>query len=849
MENFNEVRRKYSDMLKRQSDGINEILNTAKGSELISLSVHDELKSIKTSAERLKRKLDSNEFEIAIVGLEKAGKSTFANALMGNDILPTKDERCTYTSTSICYGEKDEAVVEFFGKDEFDRDFSEKISRLGIDTQQTFEEWTEEKFNKCLSEHGEYSPEYSNLISDIRDIFKYKDRIEYFLGNSKRTFSESEFANELKGYIEDPEKAIAVKQITILSTKFERMKNAVIYDVPGFDSPTQMHKDQTMAKMKQADAIILVAAADKPSFNDSLVKFFSNVTIDDDNVKISDKTFIFANRADCAATLEENKAKIRSELEIYRIMNPSYINKRLIAGSAKARIDKENGNENSPALTGIKAKGITDGIGEMQSVLEDYNNTERLRVLSEKVNNLAQRIHGIMNELKEQNNAALSAKDEFDEALNELISSAPHNVKESLNRCNGKIKAKFSSEKTITVKVCEKIISGISAINYSITDDEIDRERYSSESGIENKRSRIDEGIRQKKYNKIYKDFIKNVLELAVEEHDECNKLIKKAFMDGLKISEANRYFEEISENVSKFIETHKTGSEPEGYYSSLIRRYSRDLFEILIVCPYGKEDRYVKFCEEKMNFYSLSLFGEDYDQSVLPGRQPMHSQILFHTDPSGKDEDILSSALIYVEKIIGEVILVNNKLYRIIADFAEKYKKDTLNRLNELLGHYKPVSADKQFEPAIYPQETPLKEQIYKTLENDIKSEDIHPVSNEITEVEYRNYFESNECGKNIKEELAEDLRVLHDILNNQVMKAISIETPFIDLVDDDIRGIVKGVDGDANSDFIGFIRDNAEKLLADKAEQAIKDREKREKQRKILEEISEIQETIPTN
>ena len=36
----------------------------------------------------LLERVRNNSFEIAIVGLEKAGKSTFANALIGLDILP-----------------------------------------------------------------------------------------------------------------------------------------------------------------------------------------------------------------------------------------------------------------------------------------------------------------------------------------------------------------------------------------------------------------------------------------------------------------------------------------------------------------------------------------------------------------------------------------------------------------------------------------------------------------------------------------------------------------------------------------------------------------------------------------
>lgn len=49
-------------------------------------------------------KLKSREFTVAIVGLEKAGKSTLGNALINSEILPEYTERCTYTTTELRAG-------------------------------------------------------------------------------------------------------------------------------------------------------------------------------------------------------------------------------------------------------------------------------------------------------------------------------------------------------------------------------------------------------------------------------------------------------------------------------------------------------------------------------------------------------------------------------------------------------------------------------------------------------------------------------------------------------------------------------------------------------------------------
>ena len=46
-------------------------------------------------------RLKKREFRIAVVGLEKAGKSTFINAWLDCDLLPAKGGRCTFTTTQI----------------------------------------------------------------------------------------------------------------------------------------------------------------------------------------------------------------------------------------------------------------------------------------------------------------------------------------------------------------------------------------------------------------------------------------------------------------------------------------------------------------------------------------------------------------------------------------------------------------------------------------------------------------------------------------------------------------------------------------------------------------------------
>ncbi|MEH2373792.1 GTPase [Nostoc sp.] len=58
-------------------------------------------------ARRQLERLKKREFRIAVVGLEKAGKSTFINAWLECDLLPAKGGRYTFTTTQIYSVEND----------------------------------------------------------------------------------------------------------------------------------------------------------------------------------------------------------------------------------------------------------------------------------------------------------------------------------------------------------------------------------------------------------------------------------------------------------------------------------------------------------------------------------------------------------------------------------------------------------------------------------------------------------------------------------------------------------------------------------------------------------------------
>ena len=175
-----------AEKLEKQIAGIDRI-RKINSYGLIPPETDAALVSVRDRAEALRRKFRTGEYEIAVVELEKAGKSTFANPLMGNDILPTKPLRCTYTTTSIRWAEEDRAEVSFFGEERFIEAFGANLRKMGIPHADTLTpaslslEAYRGEFDKLGEETKSY---YRNSINeDIETILKnYASRLGGYIG-------------------------------------------------------------------------------------------------------------------------------------------------------------------------------------------------------------------------------------------------------------------------------------------------------------------------------------------------------------------------------------------------------------------------------------------------------------------------------------------------------------------------------------------------------------------------------------------------------------------------------------------------------------------------------------------
>ncbi|MBR6836143.1 MAG: dynamin family protein [Oscillospiraceae bacterium] len=404
----------------------------------------------------LLERVRNNSFEIAIVGLEKAGKSTFANALIGLDILPAKEERCTYTSSCVKYADQTYAEVEYYTSEEFGERFESNLKTLGAEFDSyEYGRVTLDELQSKIDENN-LDANRRNILEDVSDMIRSEFAIMPLLGKSDQHFNEASMKDaEFRNLIQNPDRtdgeyvpkpSFAVKKITVYSDKLEDMRNCIIYDVPGFDSPTAIHMEQTKERMDKADAIILIANASKPSLTGPQLTIFSSA-VDSDNIPFNEKVFVFANRADESKDLEYNMGTLKNDLDKYHILRKNDSN-RLIPGSAYAALCIAGGREDDQAVANLKANGISDGIEEIKKKLKEYNDVVRIHVIEKRVENLEKMILETADAIKLSCSAVSSGDGSNADMINAFV-DVQNKIKEKLVFFESEIR-KIVDEKPLT---------------------------------------------------------------------------------------------------------------------------------------------------------------------------------------------------------------------------------------------------------------------------------------------------------------------------------------------------------------------------------------------------------------
>ena len=333
--------------------------------------------------QRQLERLEKGEFRIAVVGLEKAGKSTFINAWLASDLLPTASERCTFTTTQIY------SVVN--------------------NTEQQLEVTAKrpEQFDAYYAELKQAAPLRDSARKDLETVEQHLASLHEVVrrGSWTKHFTRiEEIGPLLRQYVADASVAHAIEEVRLYTSRLAKTAGIVFFDVPGLNSGLGKHLEESRAMLADCDAVICLQTSYKPSLEGYEQKLVEFVAEGDEAVGIAGKLFVFAGQIDrqgSAQAREENLRKICEEwrkhgnLPADRIIPGSAAAYLLFVGAASEEIRKNAGDEQDIRRKLAQVWGFGEqiadealleasGIPLIQQRIERYLSEERAAVLQQR---------------------------------------------------------------------------------------------------------------------------------------------------------------------------------------------------------------------------------------------------------------------------------------------------------------------------------------------------------------------------------------------------------------------------------------------------------------------------------
>ena len=749
--------------VEKYTDILDEIGNI-KDRVLIEDSSKNLFNKINNKLNSRKARLKKPKFEVAIIGLEKAGKSTFANALLKDDYLPQAPNRCTYTTTTIeSSKENNRATISFYTKNEFLESFQatcKDIELQNID----FETITLDSFEKILQEKSSLF-QNSNNADDIRAIIKNRDDIKKYLDKSDEII-ESNIKNSIKPFIVDEKIARAVKNINILSNEFKDFDDMVLYDVPGFDSPTKFHMEQAKKYLLRADVVILlVSIADNVSFTKMLADYIKDVK-DEDGTTLKRKLIIGAtkfdfhihgNKDEDLKGIEERKELLIKECKKFDI----YKEDNFFLTSPLSYLEGLKAMNSDKAYSKIKNLGLDDGVLDIRNRLVDFFNNEAIDVLRDAIAIDVQECKTFLLEFRKNNNT---------EDLHEKINEEEYDLKvKKINEISKQLldivvdKQKFVKEQN-DFNIQKSIIEKMETIwldEIKISDKK--RETLIKEITQDNteKVGEFQSKLRPIIYAKSL-ELMKKMIAEAIE--DKSFNVINSFKDEILKVFNINSEKEnKLKEKLSEIIDKHSYNSKS---YEPLLDRFLIDIFKIMIEYPIAtskNDERFKAFKESEQSIESLLVFDDSYDRELGSlYSQSLVKKILVHYEDI-KFEDIKNKLIQYKDLFAHNLS---------IDDLASSLmnKKISLRTLDNFIEKSKDV------------------------LKNLVIDSIIHNLSEFTPKNIYAELFDNAQKSHTyiqVQEEINKDIDLLKEIISNIVLKAAKIEKPFINSLNNQIESI----------------------------------------------------------
>ena len=495
-------------------------------------NINDEGRS--ATVERKAKPFVEGHFTLAIVGKMSAGKSTFINAFLGQNILPTGHFQTTAILTKIEHAE--EKSIEIVYGD------NKGISITGdIESQLKNYVAIEEKYNKLPLN---YINEMIIKEVDKEEIF-CSDNINYMEGISGIKVDR----NLLEEYIKEHPKSKIAKEVTVRCPFPEDCIGWRIVDTPGIGAVGGFDSETTnflTAKLENGgynvDAIIFLHKG-----TDNIEDKETNNFVKDTFDKLSNEAkkrvfFVITNCAD--GKFRRNKKDIISKAKKFFVEKTGIKEDRLLAiDSLMEILHRYITKENKDAQSLRKSKGVPDSSW-------DEKTWEECRELLSNIKN------SLEDDGKNDNNENMldraqewSGFNNLRAVLNEFVKTEKTNAYEDLLKAvkediKGAIAGKENDKKNLQ--------EGAEEMEKQINELESARLKMQEELG------NIRKYFSQEKVSERF-EFIEDIIENHIEKSDSEDKIVTETInLYDLADKEKSALFEDMQSKIEAYVEVSK---------------------------------------------------------------------------------------------------------------------------------------------------------------------------------------------------------------------------------------------------------------------------------------------------
>jgi hypothetical protein len=609
--------------------------------------------------------------------------------------------------------------------------------------------------------------------------------------------------------------------------------------------------------MNAADAIILIANANKPSLTGPQLQIFRK-GVDADGVAFNEKLFAFANRADESKNLTYNMSVLSDELDKYGILRRKHT-ERLIAGSAWVHLIMQKVIKDERDLQDIanmERNGICSGIDEINRKLHDYNDNVRFGIIEKRVRNIETRIRDIVNTIEE----AIEG---------EGFAGFDDNSKECLNAC---AQARRAFEGTLLdYRPDVRALRREQPLTHGILNELKEKFKpemlYLSANEIETLKKRVEQGVtgfevklREQEHGKIMRAFDIIVSGKSDDLEDGIRANLTQLIVTALGVTSEHRYHADIEDVAHVYVDDYFSDFNFEQAYKALSLRFSSGIFEILILAPFLSDDRLANFNQNRANILSLALYSQEAQDRIegntplFPDELPLVNKILFHRNQQisaneNSREMCIDNCVQFIDSKINHRQIPLKNLVEQLVDWAEN-NNVSFNGLYQTLQTTFPDLRANSYN--ITREEDAVKHFINEVVTKLNPALPVSGVSPQISESKVETLHERYTIAKTqrenthewVVESFNEDIRILTEIIRDSVVNAFKLEIPFVE----NVLRVVQRMhdDADKSTRFRDFYASVWKKINYEVYEEFEAIQLRNNEKKTILEKINEIKENM---